>query len=181
MHAGFEALIDRVGQNIRLRSTQLDGSPHFAWTCRLIGASSDRLVLHQAAGTSITTWREVWTPDFEACLYFWRDKWFNVIQTLNVDDGSRRYHDRWRGFYCNVITPAQWEDDELRWHDLDLDVSVQPDGEYRLLDEDEWARNAERFNYAPELVVHARRAVVELIDSIARRAFPFDAVERIVG
>ncbi len=180
MHVGFEALIDRVGQNIRLRSTQLDGSPHFAWTCRLIDASSDRLVLHQAAGTSIATWREVWTPDFEACLYFWRDKWFNVIQTLNVDDGSRRYHDGWRGFYCNVITPAQWEDDELRWHDLDLDVSVQRDGEYRLRDEDEWARNVARFNDAPEVVVHARRAADELIDTIARRALPFDAIERIV-
>ena len=164
MDSSFEALAGRIGHHIQLRSTKLDGSPHFAWSCRLIEASPTRLVLHQAAGTPIQTWKQVWTPDFDAKVYFWSGKWFNAIQSLNAD-GSLR------GFYCNVITPARWLDGELRWVDLDLDMSVQVDGTYRILDEDEWARNTERMSYAPEIVAHARRAVDELVASIERRAF----------
>ena len=164
MDSSFEALAGHIGHHIRLRSTKIDGSPHFAWSCRLIEASPPRLVLHQAAGTPIQTWKQVWTPDFDAKVYFWSDKWFNAIQSLNAD-GSLR------GFYCNVITPARWLDGELRWVDLDLDISVQVDGTYRILDDDEWARNTERMSYAPEMVAHARRAVDELAASIERRAF----------
>jgi len=160
----FRALIGYIGHDIRLRSTKLDGSPHFAWSCRLVDASPSRLVLHQPAGTPIETWKEVWTPDFDARVYFWSGKWFNAIRSLNAEGSLPR-------IYCNVITPARWLEGELRWVDLDLDVSVQTDGAYRILDEDEWARNVERMSYAPEMVAHARRAVDELVASIERRAF----------
>ena len=163
---GFETLADRIGADIRLRSTKIDGAPHFEWTCRVIGASLDAIVLHQAAGTPIKTWKEVWTPDFDARIYFWRDRWFNVIQSWNTD-GSLS------GYYCNVTTPAHVIENELCWDDLDLDVSVRADGTYRVLDEDEWARNVERLGYAPELVARARRAMDELITSVERRVFPF--------
>jgi protein associated with RNAse G/E len=65
----------------------------------------------------------------------------------------------------------------LQWIDLDLDISVQANGTYRLMDEDEWARNAERLNYSPEVRDEARRAVDELSARIARREFPFDALQ----
>ena len=167
---GFGTLADRIGDDIRLRSTKIDGAPHFEWTCRVIDASPDGVVLHQAAGTPIKAWKEVWTPNFDAWIYFWRDRWFNVIQSWDAG-GSLS------GYYCNVITPARVVGDELCWADLDLDVSVQSDGTYRVLDEEEWARNVGRLGYAPELVACARRAMDELIASVARRAFPFDALE----
>lgn len=165
--AGFEILVNRVGADVRLCSTKLDGTPHLEWTCRVMEASPDRLMLYQAVGTPIGTWKEVWIPGYDARVHFWRDKWFNVIQALNANSAPR-------GYYCNIITPAQTVGDELRWNDLDLDVRVQADGTYRILDEDEWARNAERIGYAPGILRNARRAIEELMASIERRAFPFD-------
>ena len=161
--------MSRIGDDIRLRSTKINGAPHFEWTCRVIDASPDAVVLSQTAGTPIQTWKEVWIPDYDARIYFWRDVWFNVIQSWNAD-GSLS------GYYCNIITPARIAGDELHWDDLDVDVSVRGDGTYRILDEDEWAHNVERLRYAPELVAHARRAMDELITSVERRAFPFDAL-----
>ena len=166
----FAALIDQVGRDILLRSTKWDGSPHFKWTCRLSVASADALVIAQPAGTPIDTWNGVWTPDFDATIYFWRRKWYNVIQTWHADGTVSSY-------YCNIITPARWDGSELHWNDLDLDVSVQADGVYRLMDEDEWARNVERLNYSPEVMDEARRAVAELSALIARREFPFGALQ----
>jgi protein associated with RNAse G/E len=166
----FAALIDRVSREIRLRSTKWDGALHFKWTCQLVVASPEVLVIAQLAGTPIETWKEVWMPDFDATIYFWRGKWYNVIQTWNADGTIRSY-------YCNIITPARWDGSELHWNDLDLDIGVQADGAYRLIDEDEWARNAERLKYSPEVMNEARRAVDELSALIAQREFPFDALK----
>jgi protein associated with RNAse G/E len=166
----FAALGDQLGRDILLRSTKLDGSPHFKWTCQLVSASSQALVITQPAGTPINTWKEVWTPNLDATIYFWRGKWYNVVQTWKADGTVRSY-------YGNIITPACWDGNELHWNDLDLDISVQANGAYRLMDEDEWARNAERLNYSPEVRDEARRAVDELSARIARREFPFDALQ----
>jgi protein associated with RNAse G/E len=166
----FERLVQEHGQHIQLRSTKLDGSPHFAWTCRAVTAALDAILLHQPSGTPITTWQGVWTPDFESLIYFWRERWFNVIESWNKDG-------RLKGFYCNIITPAQVIENELRWNDLDLDLWVKADGAYSVLDEDEWSENIVRFGYTPELVSHARRALDDLIDSVERRAFPFDTLD----
>ncbi len=46
-----------------------------------------------------------------------------------------------------------------------------------LMDKDEWARNAERMNYSPEVKDEARRALGELSALSARREFPFDGLK----
>ncbi len=125
MTEDFAALSDQVGREIQLRSTKWDGAPHFKWTCRLVAASTDALVIAQPAGTSIDTWKEVWTPHFDATIYFWRGKWYNVIQMWKADG-------RVSSYYCNIIIPARWDGTELQWIDLDLDIGVQADGAYRV-------------------------------------------------
>ncbi len=170
MSTGFEVLINCRGQDVKLRSTKRDGAAHTESACRVVSASHDTLMLLQPAGTSIKTWKEDWKPDVDSLLYFWHERWFNVVELWNADASLK-------GFYCNIITPARVVDNELRWDDLDLDLWVQPDGVYRILDEDEWTHNIAHLGYAPELVTCARRAMDELIASVARRAFPFDAIE----
>lgn len=168
----FERLAQDHTQHIQLRSTKLDGSPHFAWVCRAVTASLDAILLHQPSGTRITTYRGEWTPDFESLIYFWRDRWFNVVESWNRDGLLR-------GFYCNIITPVHVIENELRWNDLDLDLWVNADGAYRVLDEDEWSENIVRFGYTAEIVSHALHALDELIDSVKRRAFPFDTLDKV--
>jgi protein associated with RNAse G/E len=77
MTEDFAALSDQVGREIRLRSTK--------WTCQLVAASTTALVIAQPAGTPIDTWKEVWTPHFDATIHFWCGKWYNVIQMWKAD------------------------------------------------------------------------------------------------
>ena len=65
----------------------------------------------------------------------------------------------------------------MRWIDLDLDIGMQADDTYRLLDEDEWTLNAERLNDSPEVRDEARRAMNGLSGLVARCEFPFDALK----
>ncbi len=98
--------------------------------------------------------------------YYWLDRWYNVFRFLN-SDGSTRL------FYCNVNTPPTFADDVLTYIDLDIDVLVQPDLSYQVLDLEEFAANAALYVYSREIKRRAQTAVAELISLIEKREFPF--------
>jgi protein associated with RNAse G/E len=64
---------------------------------------------------------------------FYDDRWYNVFAVYERDDGALK------GWYCNVCRPAKITPTSVRCEDLALDVWITPDGESRILDEDEFA------------------------------------------
>ena len=69
--------------------------------------------------------------------------------------------------------PAEFDGETLSYADLDLDILVDPDFSYRVLDVEDFERNAELFGYTQEVKVNARQALAELASMIETRAFPF--------
>jgi len=63
---------------------------------------------------------------------YFTDRWYNIFQIHDRED------DRVKGWYCNVTIPAQINPGEISYVDLALDLLVYPDGEYLVLDEDEF-------------------------------------------
>ena len=98
--------------------------------------------------------------------YYWLDRWYNVFQFLNQAAETRV-------FYCNINTPPAFADGTLSYVDLDIDVLVQADFSYQVLDLDEFEKHAELFGYDDETRRQAHLAVDELIEMIASRQFPF--------
>lgn len=70
--------------------------------------------------------------------------------------------------------PPRFDDETLTYVDLDIDLLVEPDFSFRVLDLDDFELNARRYNYPPNVKREARRAVDQLIGMIDTRAFPFD-------
>ena len=68
--------------------------------------------------------------------YYWLDRWYNVFRFAQPDGKLRNY-------YCNVNVPATLSDNVLSYVDLDLDILVEPDFSYRILDVEDFERNAE--------------------------------------
>lgn len=100
--------------------------------------------------------------------YYWLDRWYNVFRFARLDGTLRN-------FYCNVNVPPTFDGEILSYVDLDLDILVDPDFSYRILDAEDFERNAELHRYPPDLQANARRAVTELVNLIETRQFPFDA------
>ena len=98
--------------------------------------------------------------------YYWLDRWYNVFRFAG-ENGSVR------NFYCNVNVPPVLEGDVLSYIDLDIDLLVQPDFSYQILDLDDFERNAEKFSYPTEIRDNSNRAIDELISLIEARDFPF--------
>jgi uncharacterized protein len=64
---------------------------------------------------------------------YYADRWYNVFEIYARADGSLR------GWYCNVGLPATWDQSQLSYVDLALDLLVFPDGRQVVMDEDEFA------------------------------------------
>jgi hypothetical protein len=100
--------------------------------------------------------------------YYWLDRWYNVFRFAQPDGSLRNY-------YCNVNVPPSFDGETLSYTDLDLDILVEPDLSYRILDVEDFERNAARYGYSREVQANARRAVSDLVTMIETRVFPFDS------
>lgn len=63
---------------------------------------------------------------------YFDNRWYNIFEIYDRDT------DDLKGWYCNITTPAIFEDDLISYKDLALDLLVFPDGRQLVLDEDEF-------------------------------------------
>ena len=98
--------------------------------------------------------------------YYWLDRWYNVFRFSDAGQTLR--------FYCNINVPPRFDGRILSYIDLDIDVLVEPDFTYKILDEDDFEQNANRYPYSEEVQANARAALAELIQLIESRSFPFN-------
>jgi protein associated with RNAse G/E len=152
---------------IEVRAYKYDGALHRTWDADLIRQDGSLVVLdakfpdevvHDLIGTIASG-----THSLE---YYWLDRWFNIFRFARPDGKLRNY-------YCNVNVPAKFDGEILSYVDLDLDILVDPDFSYRVLDLEEFERNALIYGYSEEVKANARQALRELVAIIETRAFPF--------
>lgn len=157
--------------NVRINSLNYDGSLKRGWPCRFIGQSGSMLeflgrftneISHPELGLIAAG-----TISYE---YYWLDKNYNIFR-FHEPDG------RLRNWYCNINLPPKFENDVLDYVDLDVDVIVWPDMSYKVVDLEDFERNAVRFDYPPEITDIMNDARTTLESMIASRDFPFDHVD----
>ena len=98
--------------------------------------------------------------------YYWLDRWYNIFRFLKSDGATKL-------FYCNVNMPPAISGGILSYIDLDIDILVQPDFSYQVLDREEFASNAMRYGYSQHVKRQAQSAIDDLILMIEKRQFPF--------
>jgi len=59
-------------------------------------------------------------------------KWFNIFEIHDKDN------DEIKGWYCNITRPVRFNDENVFYDDLALDLLVYPDRKMLVLDEDEF-------------------------------------------
>jgi protein associated with RNAse G/E len=148
----------RNGQAIVVRVFKYDGREHRRWSARVVKQAGPLIVLdavfaeeveHDLLGTI-----PLGTASKE---YYWLDRWYNVF----------RFSDR---FYCNVSKPPSFDGAVLTYVDLDIDVLVESNFSYRVLDLEDFAAS----QYPVEVQHNAQQALDELTRLIESRSFPFN-------
>ncbi|HEX6190033.1 MAG TPA: DUF402 domain-containing protein [Pyrinomonadaceae bacterium] len=144
-----------------------DGAEYRRWSASLARHEADLIVLdaefdvdvsHEILGEIKQQTRTV--------EYYWLNRWYNVFRFLEGDGSTRLW-------YCNINTPPEFNDRVLTYIDLDIDILVDSDFSFQLLDMDEFETNGRRYGYSDEEKRQAQKAVDELITMIETRQFPF--------
>jgi protein associated with RNAse G/E len=166
--ASIDNLQLAIGNVITVRSYKYDGSEHRHWPAQLVNQSGSLLVLdakfeadveHDLLGLIASG-----THSLE---YYWLDRWYNIFRFGNPDGSVR-------SFYCNVNQPPEFDGQVLKYTDLDLDILVNPDFSYHILDQEEFEKNCRIYSYPETVKLEAQNALCELQTMIETRAFPFN-------
>jgi uncharacterized protein len=152
---------------------KFDGRIHRSWSCRLIEKKESQItfigefekeIIHNELG--------VIRPKTLSYEFYWTDRFYNVFR-FHEPDGNLR------NFYCNINLPPTFNNGVLDYVDLDIDVLVWKNFEYKILDLEEFEHHSKKFLYPIEIIEKAKSALNELLELIDKRSFPFDYVEPI--
>jgi uncharacterized protein len=154
-------------EEIVVHSCKHDGRVHRSWPARVARREGSLIVLdaffaeevrHALIGTI-----KAGTLSTE---FFWTDRWYSVFRFQKSSGELLK-------FYCNINTPPALESGVLTFIDLDVDVLVQPDYAYEVLDEDEFERHALLYQYPDEYRANVQAALDEIRHLIENKQFPF--------
>jgi protein associated with RNAse G/E len=153
---------------ITVRTYKYDGTEHRHWQAQISRQKDSLIVLDAKFAEEIRhPLLGIIAPETLSIEYYWLDRWYNIFRFTEPAGELRN-------FYCNVNVPPVLHNNVLSYVDLDIDILVAPDFSYSILDEDEFAANAVRFNYPREIRRRSQEALGELIALIEERAFPFN-------
>jgi uncharacterized protein len=153
--------------NFWLHSTKYDGSLHYRYPVEPIQRTVERLVTYSKPGVPVESYRGSWAAKRHILSLFWHARPY----VLHVLWGSQ-----WQpeSIYIDITTTTSWDDETVRYVDLDLDVILRYGSEaVHLDDQDEFETHRLRWNYPEDLVGRCWAAVEEVRGLLTARKSPF--------
>ena len=145
------------GAPVHVKKLHPDGSLDYQWSGTVLRCDDEGIVLRAEFNVDIVEreWATFRRGDVFVEFYYF-DRWYNVFQ-VSQPDGTLK------GSYANVGVPAELDvaTGVLKYVDLALDVWANPDGQYVVLDEDEYDA---LLNEHAELVEAAERGRETLLE-----------------
>jgi uncharacterized protein len=174
MRAGNN-MVGGEDSSIIVRVFKYSGTEYRRWKARIAEADDSLVILDAEFGYAVK--HEVLGEiprGTRTAEYYWFNRWYNIFRFIK-NDGSTRL------WYCNINTPPILENGVLSYIDLDIDVLVQPDFTYQVLDTDEFNQNALVFGYPDEVRREVQRAIADVTSLIEARQFPFTEIEQAIA
>ena len=162
----------KPGTPVPIAVAKYDGRRRFLVETRCLLATPELTILVGEPGRRFVTPDGVRHLPSTTLEYFPVGRWYNVVSFFDTASGALERH------FCNVLFPATRDGDRLRYVDLDLDLSVAPDGDglrATVEDLDDFRRNARRWRYPAGVRRGALAALRELRALAAGGQPPFTA------
>ena len=155
----------KIGGHYVIHCYKHDAKIHKIWeeavlleirgNCLVFG--NDRTKVIESDGRS-------WKTREPAIMYFFKDKWYNIIGQYKKDGIQ---------FYCNIASPYVIDANAVKYIDYDLDLRVFPDGSFKVLDRGEYNYHKTQMKYSKDLDFIIRKELSNLIDLVRSKEWPF--------
>ena len=155
-----------IGDKLEIQCYKHDGNIHRAWDeAVILDIKKDYIVFGNNKTLVTEAEGNKWKTKEPAIMYFFKDKWFNIIAQLKKDGTY---------YYCNIATPFIVEDNTIKYIDYDLDLRVFPSKEYKILDRLEYKYHKKKMNYSDELDEVIKGSLDDLINLYENDFFAFN-------
>ena len=155
----------KIGDKLQIQCYKHNGNVHRSWDeAILLDEKKDYMVFGNNK-TNVTKAEGVtWKTKEPAIMYFFKDKWYNIIAQLKKDGIY---------YYCNIASPFIIEDNTIKYIDYDLDLRVFPSGQYKILDRLEYNYHKKIMNYSDDLDKIINSSLEELINDYENHTIMF--------
>lgn len=155
-----------IGDKLQIQCYKHNGKIHRSWDeAVLLDIKKDYLVFGNMKTLVTEAEGNTWRTKEPAIMYFFKEKWFNIICQLKKDGIY---------YYCNIATPFIIEENTIKYIDYDLDLRIFPDFKYRVLDRMEYQYHKKIMNYSSDLDKAIKNGLADLIDEYKNNACYFN-------
>jgi len=155
-----------IGDNLQIQCYKHNAKIHRSWgEAIVLDIKKDYIVFGNNRTLVIESDGRTRKTREPAILYFFKNKWFNVVAQLKEDGIS---------YYCNIATPYIIEEETVKYIDYDLDLRIYANKEYKILDKMEYKYHKKIMNYSDELDIVVREAMDDLIKFYEEGSIIFD-------
>ncbi len=159
----------KIGRKYIIHSYKHNGKIHRAWDEAVLLDITDDFLVFGNNRTKVTeTDGRTWKTKEPAIMYFYFNRWFNVIGQIKKDGIY---------YYCNMASPFIIEDGTIKYIDYDLDLRVFNDGSMKVLDKSEYKYHQVKMNYPKEIDTILNKELSSLIDLVKNKKTAFDKNE----
>lgn len=153
-------------KNIQIHSYKHDKQLHRVWdNVRTLEVQDNYMIVGNYRTRVIESNGRFWKTKEPAICFFYDDAWYNVIAMLK-DDGIY--------YYCNISSPFVYDEEAIKYIDYDLDVRIDPEFNYKILDKEEYKKHAREMDYSEDLKFIVEKSLEDLINVIYDRSGPFN-------
>ena len=153
-----------VGERIRVRAYKADGTCYRRWYATVESVAEGRLVIVTPVGHRVQGLNRTWRSRQAIRGFNWADRWYNLLEVYAPDGAFEQIH-------INIASPARITEGGLSFTDYELDVTLSPPQEPRIVDEDEFREAAIRYGYSQPFQEACYRVAREAM-GIAKRWIP---------
>ena len=156
----------KIGDSVFVQSYKHNGSLHRTWSKALVIDVQEHFVVVVTDHSWVVedNGRRWLTKEPAICFYF-DNKWYNIISMVRK---TGIY------YYCNIASPSLYDGEAIKNIDYDLDVKVFPDGEYMILDENEYQYHSDIMNYPENIKKIIENQLNELLELVKTKENPFN-------
>ena len=156
----------KIGDSVFVQSYKHNGSLHRTWSKALVIDVKEHFVVVVTDHSWVVEDNgRRWLTKEPAICFYYDDKWYNIISMVRK---TGIY------YYCNIASPSLYDGESIKNIDYDLDVKVFPDGEYMILDENEYQYHADKMNYPDNIKKIIDVELERLLEMIKEKKEPFN-------
>ena len=154
------------GQIISVHSYKHDKSLHRVWErAEVMLEDDEKIIIANKRTKVIESNGRFWYSKEPSVTYFYKNQMFNIIGIIKGDEVN---------YYCNISSPVLIDDEAMKYIDYDLDLKVDSNFKYTVLDKNEFKRHRLHMNYSDKLVKILINELEILEKMVTDREEPFN-------